>query len=721
MRKQRSTTGLVIAGILALLTIIALVLWSLEEPVPTATTGHATATPEPAPTVMPKQTAVAREVTPRLRPAVVPPSSFATEFPVFVRAWTPDGKPASGGEVVFSTVQMAGQPVAEEGQPLPQLRLGETGEGTQSLPGPAQYMALARAEGLAAQERFTIGSAAATHLDLVLLPAVSVAGRVVDEQSNPVVSATVACIVAGQSVDSVLSNEEGQFSFPYPLPRECKLRAESEGFAPTLSDPLMSDAQITLVMSRGSRLIVTVRDDTTSRPVENFEVVLKGDWKSGLPVRSGLSGSDGMLTLEAVAPGDYTIRAGNAAYALLVPYQTVKLVAGETFRTELRLTPAGAISGVVRDGDTQSGIPGAQITAMLSGTATFDVGRIVSASDGTFSIKGLPPGTYSVGVRGLPAQYGQRNEFATVQQQRIEIGSGESHGDLVFEFFTGASLKGRVVFADGTPAPGAKVYVDAPVPDAPEGTIEWAVDTVTDPEGQFSVYQLPDAALRFHAEWRGKVSDVLGPVPPGAPEEQNIMLTLNDAPTGTLAGKVVDETGKEVRAHVRAEPLQTSERLSAPLNYTTQGDGHFLFVDVPVGDYEFHFEAYKDGLVNYTHAWGSVSLAANQVIDDIVLRLESSGLNVSGVVYLPTGEVARDYMIEMTMPDEEGHFQPVAVVKTDSNGVFNFENLEEGAYRLEPQTHEDGSWRMDVQAGETVEITLPEPGEEPQPGPRSLD
>lgn len=198
------------------------------------------------------------------------------------------------------------------------------------------------------------------------------------------------------------------------------------------------------------------------------------------------------------------------------------------------------------------------------------------------------------------------------------------------------------------------------------------------------------------------------------------MLTLADVETGTVSGKVVDESGNTPRAHVELLSQEAGGRVMEKRSLSTESDGRFIFTDVVPGTFELSYGERTTGLVGYTNSDGPYTLAPGQHLGDILLQLDRSGLAITGVLRNASGDPVPDFMLDLLNFNEESGFEYFIVTMTDENGNFVFENLEEGRYRIEPQHHDAGSWRMNVQAGETVEIILPDPEEFPESGTLTL-
>ncbi|MDP6939789.1 MAG: carboxypeptidase-like regulatory domain-containing protein [Planctomycetota bacterium] len=127
--------------------------------------------------------------------------------------------------------------------------------------------------------------------------------------------------------------------------------------------------------------------------------------------RSSTTNSDGEYSFKDLAPGDYLIRAGGASgWGFGQAQQSAKLgrvlidvkveYADQVQRIDLPLPAAGEITGTVQD--SQGGaVSGARIQVIdEAGHNLSNFGNVRSGTDGSFSYKGVGPGTYSVHAEG---------------------------------------------------------------------------------------------------------------------------------------------------------------------------------------------------------------------------------------------------------------------------------------------------------------------------------
>ena len=125
-----------------------------------------------------------------------------------------------------------------------------------------------------------------------------------------------------------------------------------------------------------------------------------------------------------------------------------------------------------------------------------EVARATTDGKGSFEVRGLAPGTYSLTLRKPGLQVGRMNEV------EVRAGKTKSLKDLYLPVDEGsiAFLRGSVFYPDGRSVPGARVEV-ARV--AADGTVKRLDDRVTSEYGTF-VFRLPAEPARYRVTIKAK-------------------------------------------------------------------------------------------------------------------------------------------------------------------------------------------------------------------------
>lgn len=703
--RSRNKNLILFVGLLAAIAAILALAFQFPSSVPPPGAADlpptASATPEMTPDATPDR-APSEEA-----PPVPPDPDMTPPYLLRVRALMPDGAPAKGAAI--HVLRVLADSAESGADAVPALEADENGEAVHRFADPGPFIAWCVLDSHAAEARFDFRRNAAVHLDLVLGLAARVAGRTVDAAGRGLPDVRVDGLLRGETAESAVSDGAGRFVFSRAVPLPVRLRGEAEGYPPVVIEHTDPGAEAVLRFARGGQLLATVLDRDSGAPAGAFPLGLRPAVNSGLPAYTGVADRAGVVRIDAIAAGTYTLHANDPARSLSNPGASVAIVDGKTARIEILAEPGGRIAGRVFDEQTGAGISGVQVLVTYLG----DTGRTgaapVTGSGGDFEAASLPAGPYTLGIKNVPPRYGgQTHEHAIVETRELALEPGEQKGGVLFPLRARTPLEGRVEFTGGLPAPGATVSASVPAgAGAPPGAVSWAVETVSGPDGRFALYDVPEKPLTLRAQWRGFASDVLGPLSPAAHQQSEVVLTLEEQPTGTLAGQVLDADGQPVRAHVHAAITGGQSGSGARLAATTGADGRFLFTEAPAGEYEFLYGAHRSGLVDYSHSDGPYALNPGQTLTGITLHLTRDGLALTGVVRDSQGELLPNYMIDVEGWVEEEGFRPFSTAITDDAGRFIVENLAEGEYQLRPYGSNPGNWRMRVMAGEEIEIVLP--------------
>jgi hypothetical protein len=169
------------------------------------------------------------------------------------------------------------------------------------------------------------------------------------------------------------------------------------------------------------------RDGDTAEPLGTAEVRIK---RPNAPDLVGVSGRDGVYTIDPVAPGKYTVLGTYAGQTITMT--NVGVDAGEATYVDIQFTPGRPapqtidftdpkaseirrfktkdnrtlIEGSLADAGTRFRIPGAVVTLFGPAGPHADTSQTVTGDDGRYKFEPLTPGVYvvsayySVGGRG---------------------------------------------------------------------------------------------------------------------------------------------------------------------------------------------------------------------------------------------------------------------------------------------------------------------------------
>lgn len=248
---------------------------------------------------------------------------------------------------------------------------------------------------------------------------------------------------------------------------------------------------------------------------------------------------------------DYDVRAAPARLAARKS-ERFKLTPGARREIELQLESGGHVRGRVVD---EGGAPveGAEVAARvdpeLFGQGGFEVRKTKSAADGAFALDHLAPGKVFVRAERQGYLESDRN-FA--------VSEGSLESDVAIELRRGATIAGRVRFADDQPGAGLKVEVsfDTSALGGMGAFNAWQGgdgETTADAEGRFTVSGLGKGPFTVRAaanEERTSVDNADGSTWSARadhvqPDTRDLELVLQRSLS--IVGRVVDTTGAPIR------------------------------------------------------------------------------------------------------------------------------------------------------------------------------
>ena len=325
-------------------------------------------------------------------------------------------------------------------------------------------------------------------VDFELHPAATLEGLVVDVASTPVPGAAITLVATvGQvSVErATKSDDEGRWRLP-DLPVRCGsvwLAASAAGFAPYLSNDLggttdefggalEESTRFTIVMRRGATVSGRVLDAVTGAPIPDARVrVTRSGWINRSAATSVLPGGGpetvcdaaGAFRLAQVPDSFYgatvalSVSASGHADAMEV---LSTLGDGREVRTEVRLWPAGSISGRVVDARGRP-VVGVSVAVdswswlLATDTDAPERAPCLSGPDGEYRLEHVA--TAPQGVPVLAKRLTGQHAWGMLDSVRVSAGEPTRAPDLVVKVAPAVTL--RVMDADGRPVAGALVEV----------------------------------------------------------------------------------------------------------------------------------------------------------------------------------------------------------------------------------------------------------------------
>ncbi|MSR61217.1 MAG: hypothetical protein EXS08_02050 [Planctomycetes bacterium] len=458
-----------------------------------------------------------------------------------------------------------------------------------------------------------------TPLELVLAPAASVAGKVVDPSGAPVSGAKVTLQVENLQrlarlrgdiqAPEATSLEDGTFVLEGLGSGTSSIFAAREGFA--ASEPASVETRsgersegVVLALRKGARVLGEVYGKD-GKPASGAQIIAQeqGSWMPSMKRSDG----EGRFEFENLSPGAWTISAilvggdvdlaggaSDATASLMdnMRFTMVTLEDGEEERVVLGAPPKDPVLLQGKVEHAGEPVVGGMLSFMAEGAKGMEALKIASVgADGHYQVELSQPGKYLVTV--------QINKSGAAFQQdsvvfRETVPETKQH-TLDFELPLGA-VRGLVRGADGNALSGTRVTIST------DGGLEAGTmlgghyaEASTDEHGRYSFeflrpgqYAVAAGGALFGGAFGGKttagrvVRDGLHVAEGKAVEGVDFELSE----PGNIHGRVVSATGvgiKDAAIFVRDSQGRPLDRLSM---ITSSADGSFAYEGLAEGEYQ---------------------------------------------------------------------------------------------------------------------------------------
>ncbi len=387
-------------------------------------------------------------------------------------------------------------------------------------------------------------------------------------------------------------------------------------------------------------------------------------------------------------------------------YRVRKLgVPAGTRGLELVLDPGDSINGRVLD-DEGEGLGRFVIQARPAGGDEFmdkdTVRRVVLSVDGSFSVDGLRPGSWS--VRAIADDHEPSQEVTVTLP-----GSGE----LEFIAKRLSQISGLVRDPSGEPFSGAGIWVDKLGDDedfmANVIARSWGEQTRTNRDGKYKASDITPGRLRVwaSAEGYGTSEAVLVNVDPGTQVEQVLLqLRLPGRIRGTLHGSIQDRKGRRISINSTGQRGRNSEEA------LTDGGGDFEVTGLDAGTYRLTLSPSKtnsqDGILERKVAQ-EVEVADGAVVSVVLGAPPSNPALVTGVV-TRAGEPAPRVTVRCQSVKDSDLNNDVTV--TGDNGEYSLSLAGAGKYTFYFGDKSSGviELEQDLSNGENTGVDFELPG-----------
>ena len=347
--------------------------------------------------------------------------------------------------------------------------------------------------------------------------------------------------------------------------------------------------------------------------------------------------SNGSYTISDLSTGSYAVTVDptcggtKPSYYVSQSLPGITVTAGDPTTQDFALVLGGDISGTITGNG--GGVGGAWVMATKAIWAT-------TASDGTYTIYGLTPGTYTVVVS--PNQLGDTSSIFESVTERLTVSAG-STTPLDVKLIVGASISGTVRDSNGTPLDNICVAADSP-----QGNLGYAE---TGPDGSYATEGLPSGTYtvqfstgpycgtgNYASQWyngqtsgTASKSDATGVSVLSGSGVSNIDAVMQ--PGATISGTVTAASGGAPLSGVTVFATAADGNQSTT---TTAPNGTYLLQFLPTDSYTIGFDPGFSGGTWATQWYNGQSsgsaLSSGASVLDISARSATSNIDASMAV-----------------------------------------------------------------------------------------
>jgi len=395
-----------------------------------------------------------------------------------------------------------------------------------------------------------------------------ISGKVVCNGAG-VANALVQAKLGRQVVASARTDAGGNFTIKFLAAGVYRITAQKAGYAEgSIGGIRLQEGEelsgVVVELERGGAIVGEVLDEA-GQPVSGA-IIYAWLYRGRRVAQTFKTATDeqGRFRLDNLPQGNYRLRATAKGYLNEHHYEDTTVSADQESEVNFMLRKGASISGTITD-ETGNPVHRARVTlAKTDGTALF-AHQTFSDKNGSFSLTGLPEGTYKLKV--------WHKEYLPQDAGPFTVRPPDEMRDVRIILAQGATLKGIVMDSDGNPLAGVTVAATSSAPYLYR-------NTVTDKNGRFVIRGLPNTPLTVSATaTRGRfLSWVKRNIRP-SPDELRITLTKGASLEGDI---VADQPPK--RYQILFYLIEGGRKRFAKQAFL-QGDTHFVITGIKPARY----------------------------------------------------------------------------------------------------------------------------------------
>jgi protocatechuate 3,4-dioxygenase beta subunit len=551
------------------------------------------------------------------------------------------------------------------------------------------------------------------HQRLTLVRGVSVSGRVVDHEGNPVEDAKIIAQQSGAMMqvenprhDGVSSGKDGRFELPAVPSGNVQLVAVHDDHAPSTSERFdVGDSavkEIKLKMKEGASVsgrVVNASGEAVAWATVRVRSPQEAASQGMGTNRKMISDEDGGFIIKGL-PREELALYGASESASSQSVEVDLRSKPEASKIQLVLDVEGMIKGRVVD-ENGDAVAEAQVQAVPDFWEGASLEQLfvrgpafaTTGGDGGFTIRGLPESKFKITAsRGVPSD-------GRGLQRGVSAKTGDEAVRVVLA--TPASIVGKIQASDGSTPPVATV------------SIGWGT-SVPVAGGRFRLSEVPPGSYELSVRGPDFASSFKSKVEVKAGEEHDVG-TIEVKKGRSVAGRVLDASGKAIAG---AEVVMARQLISDGSNLTPKGMGAAIDEQMGVrrttsderGNYRLRGIGENEWTIVADHP--EIGRAIGQLVAkgtenaELDLALQPVG-GVRGLVSV-NGEPSAGVNVLITSEEGSAH---IVIVKSDERGAYYAERVAAGNFKISAMKGSGGSSSMaattaTVKAGEVVEADL---------------